>query len=112
MPPPPFVPASGVMEMDMPDDVDFSDERVYAPNSSYANPPLKDGAVLIWSDANMSPVRPRPSYILFMCLTPAQEEKRSTEKNYTVAPAVISAIGFQMGEEMRGKKRARAEDFL
>ena len=35
----------------------FSDERVYAPNSSYLNPPLKDGAVLVWTDANMSPVR-------------------------------------------------------
>ena len=42
----------------MPDDMSFSDERVYAPNSSYLNPPLKDGAVLVWTDANMSPVRP------------------------------------------------------
>ncbi|KZV83175.1 hypothetical protein EXIGLDRAFT_742198 [Exidia glandulosa HHB12029] len=101
MPPPSFVPAGGppslppVMEMDFPDDATFSDERVYAPNSNYSNPPLKDGAVLIWTDANLSP-----------------EEKRSTEAWYKVTSAVISAIGFQMGEEMRGKKRARAEDFL
>ena len=41
-----------------------------------------------------------------------QEEKRSTEKQYAIGQSAISAIGFQMGEEMRGKKRARAEDFL
>ncbi|KZV94657.1 hypothetical protein EXIGLDRAFT_645013 [Exidia glandulosa HHB12029] len=97
MPPPSFVPQAmpAVMEMDFPDDDTFSDERVYAPNSNYSNPPLKDGALLIWTDANMSP-----------------EEKRSIQPQYKVTSAVISAIGFRMGEEMRGNKRARAEDFL
>ncbi|EJD36895.1 hypothetical protein AURDEDRAFT_116988 [Auricularia subglabra TFB-10046 SS5] len=92
-PAPAFIPASATMGP--PPDAILSEARVYAPTSNYSNPPLKDGAVLTWTDANMSP-----------------EERRSTDQQYAVSSEVISAIGFSMGDEMRGKKRARAEDFL
>ncbi|KAH7107618.1 putative zinc finger protein [Auriculariales sp. MPI-PUGE-AT-0066] len=137
-PPPNFVSASGglpdIMDEDM---MEFSDERVYAPGSNYINPSLKDGAVLIWKDANLSP-----------------EEARSTHKRYAIGSSAISAIGlqaaqaalaaqrppgpsfggqpgpppglgggytgpppptpggFSAADELRGQKRARAEDFL
>lgn len=111
---------------------------MYAPNSKYVNPALKDGAILIWKDANLNP-----------------EETRSTAKQYAVTSSTISAIGLQAaqaalaaaqgrpppgmgpgppgmggppgpqgmggppmmggqdsGAEPRGQKRARAEDFL
>ncbi|KAH9900780.1 hypothetical protein C8Q73DRAFT_662336 [Cubamyces lactineus] len=70
------------------------------PNPSLAqvNPPFKKGTVLKWEDANFSP-----------------EEKRSRHPKYHFALPKDKADGpvpNVPAEEMRGKKRARAEDFL
>ncbi|EPS93041.1 hypothetical protein FOMPIDRAFT_1056345 [Fomitopsis schrenkii] len=75
------------------------------PNPSLAqtNPPFKKATVLKWDDPNFSP-----------------EEKRATDPKYyfpkeSDAQKHASAAAQQqqgIGEESRGKKRARAEDFL
>ncbi|KAI0351557.1 hypothetical protein OH77DRAFT_1498509 [Trametes cingulata] len=70
------------------------------PNPSLAqvNPPFKKGTVLKWDDPNFSP-----------------EEKRSRHPKYHFALQNEKADGpvpNVPAEEMRGKKRARAEDFL
>ncbi|KAI8982940.1 hypothetical protein BD414DRAFT_516064 [Trametes punicea] len=70
------------------------------PNPSLAqvNPPFKKGTVLKWDDPNFSP-----------------EEKRSRHPKYHFSLQNDKADGpvpNVPAEEMRGKKRARAEDFL
>ncbi|KAI0672638.1 hypothetical protein C8Q78DRAFT_669625 [Trametes maxima] len=70
------------------------------PNESLAqvNPPFKKGTSLKWEDANFSP-----------------EEKRSRNPKYYFPVSNEKADGpvpNVSAEEMRGKKRARAEDFL
>ncbi|KAL1939158.1 hypothetical protein VTO73DRAFT_10199 [Trametes versicolor] len=70
------------------------------PNPSLAqvNPPFKKGTALKWEDANFSP-----------------EERRSRCPKYYFPLANEKADGpvpNVSSEEMRGKKRARAEDFL
>ncbi|KAI0697316.1 hypothetical protein C8T65DRAFT_743236 [Cerioporus squamosus] len=70
------------------------------PNPSLAqvNPPFKKGTALKWGDPNFNP-----------------EERRSRDPKYYFPPSAASSEGPVPNvspEEMRGKKRARAEDFL
>ncbi|OSD08244.1 hypothetical protein PYCCODRAFT_1429308 [Trametes coccinea BRFM310] len=70
------------------------------PNPSLAqvNPPFKKGTVLKWDDPNFSP-----------------EEKRSRHPKYHFSlqgEKTDGPVPNVPPEEMRGKKRARAEDFL
>jgi len=65
-------------------------EAVSFPPSSYTNPALKSGTVLVWSDANSAP-----------------EEKRAGLPEYVPKEAPLESQ-----DAPRGVKRARAEDFL
>ncbi|KAI1791736.1 hypothetical protein LXA43DRAFT_1094346 [Ganoderma leucocontextum] len=67
------------------------------PNPSLAqvNPTFKKDTVLKWSDANFSP-----------------EETRSRNPKYFFPVSADGPVPNVPAEEMRGKKRARAEDFL
>ncbi|KAH9848919.1 hypothetical protein C2E23DRAFT_738516 [Lenzites betulinus] len=68
------------------------------PELAQVNPPFKKGTALKWEDANFSP-----------------EEKRArSAKYYFHVPyeKTDGAVPNVSAEEMRGKKRARAEDFL
>jgi len=74
-------------------------------------PDFKKPTKLHYADPNFSPVS-RFVYLYYLCsLMPRpQEEKRSRDPKYYLkkesAPVVTAT------EETRGKKRARAEDFL
>ncbi|KIJ31582.1 hypothetical protein M422DRAFT_266722 [Sphaerobolus stellatus SS14] len=74
------------------------------PNPSQTNPPLKAGTVLVWQDANYSPI-----------------EKRALEDKYRFNIAQASQpppVHVSTGDDSpskdgpRGTKRARAEDFM
>ncbi|RDX49813.1 hypothetical protein K466DRAFT_658676 [Polyporus arcularius HHB13444] len=70
------------------------------PNQSLAqvNPPFKKGTALKWGDPNFNP-----------------EERRSRDPKYYFPPSAASSEGpvpNVSAQEMRGTKRARAEDFL
>ncbi|KDQ21002.1 hypothetical protein BOTBODRAFT_124915 [Botryobasidium botryosum FD-172 SS1] len=70
------------------------------PEGTEVNPPLRAGSKLIWTDASYSP-----------------EERRSRHPKYApIAADIISedptSDSNGEGAENRGKKRARAEDFL
>ncbi|TBU53405.1 hypothetical protein BD310DRAFT_938128 [Dichomitus squalens] len=67
------------------------------PNPSLAqvNPTFKKDTVLKWSDPNFSP-----------------EERRSRHPKYFFPVSTDGPVPNVPAEEMRGKKRARAEDFL
>ncbi|THH33145.1 hypothetical protein EUX98_g1044 [Antrodiella citrinella] len=97
-PPPTFVPAtttnavapsqSAPLELRLPD-----------PSSVQTNPPFKKATELKWSDPNFSP-----------------EEKRAINPKYHVPRDVTNQVKSEghstPSEESRGKKRARAEDYL
>ncbi|KAI0708014.1 hypothetical protein C8Q76DRAFT_628063 [Earliella scabrosa] len=65
------------------------------PQLAQVNPSFKKGTVLKWSDANFSP-----------------EETRARHPRYYFPPTSDGPVPNVSPEEMRGKKRARAEDFL
>ncbi|KAI0748755.1 hypothetical protein C8Q80DRAFT_1319375 [Daedaleopsis nitida] len=65
------------------------------PQLAQVNPSFKKGTNLKWSDPNFSP-----------------EESRSRNPRYYFPPTPDGPVPNVPAEEMRGKKRARAEDFL
>ncbi|GBE90211.1 hypothetical protein SCP_1900600 [Sparassis crispa] len=105
--PPPLLRVSGVSALPavatpaaVPQPVSTTPPPLTLPHPSLAqtNPPFKKATVLKWSDANFAP-----------------EEKRASERKYYF-PKGLSKSGDSHAvpgqEEARGKKRARAEDFL
>ena len=85
------------------------------PNPSLAqvNPTFKKDTVLKWSDPNFSPVSLYDcSHSLLYNSRLSQEEKRSRHPKYFFPVSTDGPVPNVPAEEMRGKKRARAEDFL
>ncbi|KAI0784913.1 hypothetical protein C8Q75DRAFT_829300 [Abortiporus biennis] len=79
-----------------------SELKVPNPALTQTNPPFKKPTVLKWSDANFSPEERRAN-------TPKYHFVRDVTNDMKVDASTPSSTPH---EEMRGKKRARAEDFL
>ncbi|VDB89627.1 unnamed protein product [Peniophora sp. CBMAI 1063] len=78
--------------------------RIPDPSLAQTNPDLKKKTDLKWSDANFSPEEKRavhPRYYIAKDTPPSAPESKTDGHGAQVSP-----------EESRGKKRARAEDFL
>ena len=115
-PPPSFVPAStNAPPASAP--APAPELRLPNPTLAQTNPPFKKATEMKWGDANFSPVRTFfPTSTEKPLLTTEQEEHRAIHARYHFAKDVTnqsqSAKPASLGEEPRGKKRARAEDFL
>ena len=89
------------------------------PSLAQTNPDLKKKTDLKWSDANFSPVSLPRARLLNRTDIQLQEERRAVHPKYyfakdtpTSAPETKTDGAQVSQEESRGKKRARAEDFL
>jgi hypothetical protein len=79
------------------------------------NPAFKKKTLLKYPDANFSPVSLDLLFVrLSLTIMTSQDEKRSRHEKYYFRPTDVGNVLTSSApvEESRGKKRARAEDFL
>jgi hypothetical protein len=84
------------------------------PELKQENPELKKGQILKYADANYSQVTLRTQLEIFKNTKPMmhfQEESRAYDPKYFFASSQAQHESSTQ-EESRGRKRARAEDFL
>jgi hypothetical protein len=81
------------------------------PSRAQTNPDFKKPTDLKFKDANFSPVSPSSSlFTIHLDISCLQDERRAIHIKYFYSALESAAAPVQ--EEPRGKKRARAEDFL
>lgn len=80
------------------------------PSLSQTNPEFRKQTDLKFKDANFSPVRIYPLSLLSIHFMSPQDEHRAVHPKYFCPKLETQLTASQ--EEPRGKKRARAEDFL